>query len=359
MKEEDPEHVHLFNEKATTAQFFVKDATRDEAAIFRYSCACGEGARYKTFTHGRKTSELLSVGKKADLLDGKKILFAGNAYNYYGKTVSFVDGGVTEQAARMNDTGYFYELCKKNGATVNVTNWSFGNHTLADLFDGSCSVDRECDAGHDHLADLTDRNYDYVSLMDMTQVSNVSEEEYIESLKSFMKVFTDVNPDCKFIFSIPSGAYWYNHRDSLGAYPYVSFAEKIAALDNVIVMDWGRLIYDLVKQDTSVPGSSLRCSESSLITPDGQNPNLLSGYIHTLMTYCAITGETAVGQPTALENGTETGNALRFQKTVYIEKIYKGKSTNFTAFMDSETEMKGIQQLIDRYLDMETYRFYK
>ena len=359
VKEEDPEHVHLFNEKATTAQFFVKDATRDEAAIFRYSCACGEGARYKTFTHGRKTSELLSVGKKADLLDGKKILFAGNSFNYYGKTVNYVDGGVTEQAARMNDTGYFYELCKQNGAEVNVTNWSFGSHTLSDIFSSSCAADKECTAGHDHLADLTDRNYDYVSLMDMNRAAGMNEDEYIAKIKSFMKLFTDVNPDCKFIFSIPSGAYWYNHQDKLGAYDYVTFAAKLAELDNVIVIDWGRLVYDLVKRDTLLPDSTVRCTESSLITPDGNQPNLLSGYIHAVMTYCAITGETAVGQPTMLENGTETGFALRFQMDSYIEKIYKGKSTNFVGILSSEEEMKNVQQLINRYMDMESYRHYK
>ena len=60
-----------------------------------------------------------------------------------------------------------------------------------------------------------------------------------------------------------------------------------------------------------------------------------------------------------LENGTETGFALRFQMSAYIEKIYKGKSTNFVGILSSEEEMKNVQQLINRYMDMESYRHYK
>ncbi len=61
--------------------------------------------------------------------------------------------------------------------------------------------------GFNHLEELKDRNFDYVSLMDIAR-DYPSQEEYIEELKGYMKLFTDVNPNCKFIYSIPCGAYW-------------------------------------------------------------------------------------------------------------------------------------------------------
>ena len=76
------------------------------------------------------------------------------------------------------------------------------------------------------------------------------------------------------------------------------------------------------------------------------------------MTYCAITGETAVGQPTNLENGTEPDSAAKYKKESFVKNFYTG-STNFPEIMESEAVMRGFQQLIDTYLDKKTYLDYK
>ena len=89
-------------------------------------------------------------------LDGKKFIFIGNSYTYYGKCVLEKKNSNQSQSERSHDQGYFYQIAKENGADVEVTNWTYGNHCLEDTFGGSCEANRGCD-GHDHTKDLTDR----------------------------------------------------------------------------------------------------------------------------------------------------------------------------------------------------------
>jgi hypothetical protein len=302
------------------------------------------------------------VGSKAaQALNGKKILISGCSYNFYGKIVTSRNNGTTDLATRLNDKGYFYELCKQNGAEVNVTNWCFGNHDLKDLFSNSCNADRQCGNGFDHASELTDRYYDYVSLMDIDRPKDMTVEQYIEELKGYMKLFTDVNPNCKFIYSLPCGSYWYEGKDRIARndlYLGSVYAKEVAKLENVIVMDWGLLIHDLITGDAKVPGSELTYNVHSFIVDDGYHPNLLTGYINALMTYCVITGETAVGQPIDLENGLEPGSATKYKKSNFLANFYKENNTNFTLIMNTESEMRGIQKLVDRYIDMNAYLYH-
>jgi hypothetical protein len=76
------------------------------------------------------------------------------------------------------------------------------------------------------------------------------------------------------------------------------------------------------------------------------------------MTYCLITGETAVGQPINLENDLEPDESAKFNKKYYTSWFYGGVKTNFIEIMDSPTEMQGIQKLVNRYIDMDTYLYY-
>ena len=89
---------------------------------------------------------------------------------------------------------------------------------------------------------------------------------------------------------------------------------------------------------------------------DGYHQNMLSGYITALMTYCAITGESAQGQPWSFEENTNlNSNAI----AAYRKKYYTYHTkTNFDTVLCSETEMTGIQQLIDVYLAAKAYENY-
>ena len=88
----------------------------------------------------------------------------------------------------------------------------------------------------------------------------------------------------------------------------------------------------------------------ALSETDGHHPNVLTGYITALMTYCAVTGESAVGQEYAFCGDTKISPDFDFkayEKTYYV---YDNATTNFPEIFASESDMKGIQQLADEYL---------
>ena len=121
---------------------------------------------------------------KDHFLDGKKILFIGNSYTYYGHMVQFRTWDVKQKErailARFNDEdGGFYRLCKQNGADVSITNWAWSGHSLKDMFSGNCQ-NKDRHPGYDHLADLrmyTDMYYDYVVIQPQSRVNDIAEHK--------------------------------------------------------------------------------------------------------------------------------------------------------------------------------------
>jgi hypothetical protein len=76
---------------------------------------------------------------------------------------------------------------------------------------------------------------------------------------------------------------------------------------------------------------------------------MLAGYITTLMAYCAVTGEGAVGQPYGFCNDVRVNAKFSFAN--YVKSYYTAEiTTNFPEVFASEGDMRGIQELIDRYI---------
>ena len=281
-------------------------------------------------------------GNKKHALDGKKVLFIGNSHTYYGKTVLEKTQSVLTQEARSNDKGYFYQICKNNGAEVSVTNWTFGNHNFDDLF-VNCDADRGCN-GTKHADYLTDRNFDYVILQQGT--GNYSAEELHASIARVTEVFKAANPDVKFIFAVSrraheKGLQWLSER-------------KVLAEQGFIIVDWGDLVDDVITGEVSVPGATQSYNQNSFIirksASDGYHPNMLTGYITSLMVYCAITGESAVGQGYGFCGDKSVYSGFNFSYFISKYYTYDGATTNFTEIFASEADMAGIQSLIDKYL---------
>ena len=116
--------------------------------------ACGSSAPAATTAQGAEpvptetTAEptvatpVWETGKEA--LQGKKIIFIGNSYTFCGQNVMTIQNTEVGQEKRTGDRGFFYQLCKANGIDVEVTNWSFGSHSIKYFFDGRCNAGREC-----------------------------------------------------------------------------------------------------------------------------------------------------------------------------------------------------------------------
>ena len=84
-------------------------------------CACGASEQNPppdTTATPDTTAAPEIPDEPTSVLDGKKVIFIGNSFVYHGQTV--FDRGWSDyfQEERENDQGYFYQLCRENGAEV-------------------------------------------------------------------------------------------------------------------------------------------------------------------------------------------------------------------------------------------------
>ena len=296
-----------------------------------------------------ETTEMEEIKKNVSL-DGKRVIFIGNSYVYYGRTVINKSSSVMTQAERENDKGFFYQLCKENGMEVNVTNWTFGGHGLADFFGAPCAHSSSACRGTRHEDELKNRYYDYVFVSPgggtRQAITLAADFDYL------IKFFKEANPDVKIVCLANLGCHGYSSfgtdlPDIYNYYP--ALAEK-----GVIMADWGGLVYRIMHGIWSVPGGTQTYGENSFIVKDGFHPNMLAGYITTLMAYCAVTGESAVGQTYDFCNNVRVNAKFSFNN--YIKNYYSDAiPTNFPDIFASEGDMRGIQELVDRYIAEKTY----
>ena len=296
-----------------------------------------------------ETTEMEEIKEKVSL-DGKRVIFIGNSYVYYGRSVLNVSSSVMTQAERENDKGFFYQLCKENGMEVNVTNWTFGGHGLADFFGAPCAHASSACRGTRHEDELKNRYYDYVFVSPgggSRQASTLADDfDYL------IKFFKEANPDVKIVCIGNLGCHGYSSfgtdlPDIYNYYP--TLAEK-----GVIMADWGGLVYRIMHGIYTVPGGTQTYGKNTFIVKDGFHPNMLAGYITTLMAYCAVTGEGAVGQPYGFCNDRSLNSKFNFN--VFVKDYYTADiTTNFPDIFASDGDMKGIGELVDRYLSEKTY----
>ena len=274
------------------------------------------------------------------ILQGKKILFIGNSYTFYGNTVIHKGYTVLTREKRDNDPGYFYQLCKANGVDVSVTNWTFGSHNLTDFFgENGCDAHRDCH-GHRHQDYLEDGFFDYVCLQPWLEPKY--QGDLAEHVRPAVEFFRKANPNVQFLLLIPHMA----HEKSFVWLPDVQQLKD----GGFLICDWGRLLYDISEGKVSVPGAKYAFSRSSFVnSKDNHHENPLTGYLTTLMVYCTITGEKAFGQPYEFCYDKELHK--KFDLPAFKEANYpNGGESNFIEIFHSPADMAGLQQLADQYL---------
>ena len=323
---------------------------------------------YAVYTGGNSDYYQLTIMEKDWIeefnnpLEKKKVIFIGNSYTYYGQSV--LGGDITRltQEARSNDKGFFYQICHDNGVDVEVTNWAFSSHSLPNLFGGNCTAGAGCD-GVDHASYLTDRAFDYVVIQPGS--SATSDKNFLNDLAVIMDFFKTANPNTKFVVLIPYNAYGVIAKNPLLQTNILNNLKTLAN-QGVTIVDWGGLVMDILNGAVSVPNSNLVYEKNTFVVAqsaiDGYHPNVLSGYITSLMTYCAITGQEAEGKPYSFCNDS-TRKPSGFSKYMYnfsnfISQYYKVGATNFDSVFASPTDMKGIQSLIDKHLKNKAYMNY-
>ncbi len=310
--------------------------------------ACGGESAQPTQTTAAPTettaapTEATTPQSSLDALNGKKIIFIGNSYTYFGKVVLSQGAAAPSQKDRTDNRGLFYYLCKEKGIDVTVTNWTFGGHDITDSMGNSCTVEKEC-FQMDHLSYLTDPAFDYVCIQPYFEAEYAG--DIMTHLQPTLDFFRQANPDVKFLLLVPHMAF---------VKKFVWRGELQAAVDaGITVVNWGGMLDDLVNKAVTIPESDTQFFKASFVVSidkqDGHHQNLLAGYLTALMTYCAITGESAVGQPYAFADDSSLSphfDMEKFQKENYVYEPF----TNFVEIYRSETDMLGLQQLVDQYI---------
>ncbi len=314
-------------------------------ALLLSLAACGAAPAETTAAPTETTApppEATTPQSSLDALDGKKIIFIGNSYTFFGKVVLNQGYTVLTQQERTDNRGLFYYLCKEKGIDVEVTNWTFGGHDITDSMGHSCTVNQDC-LGKDHLSYLTDPYFDYVCIQPFFEGEYAG--DLVTHLTPTLELFRQANPDVKFLLLVPHATYFRN---------FVWKNELQSAVDaGITVVNWGGLMDDLINKRVSIPDSTQQYFFSTFVVSkdenDGHHQNLLGGYLTAMMTYCAITGESAVGQPYAFADDPSIDpnfDMEKFQKENYIYEPF----TNFVEIYRSETDMLGLQQLADQYI---------
>ena len=330
-----------------------------EANMIRAVYAIGKAAAaYEASTNG-DAGETEKVS-----LDGKKVIFCGNSHIYWGRAV--IGGSGNDLTKRNNDQGTFYQLCKAFGQDVNVTNWTFGSHGLSESFGpDACGGRGGCanvngGVGEIHEQYLTDRWYDYVIISPGSRYTD-SGANFMEDIQYLIDFFTNEekggNPNVKFVCVGNMSPYGYsNLKEDLRV--LVANNYKVLEEDGFIISDWGSIVYDVL-QKGAVDGGNATYTDSTFVVKDGFHPNMLSGYINALTTFCAITGESPVGMPFPSDLLTAENNA-KLDIDAYLADTtnnYKDPSdTNMKEILADDGEIRAIQEMIARYLEAKPYR---
>ena len=339
-----------------------KCATCDNKPAENKCATCGG-----TLTNGKCATCDKEEEPKPISLNGKKILFTGNSLTYYGQTVLGSAGTANKVTKKQNDKGFFYQFCKENGATVNVANWTFSGHVFSEVFGGQCASCTESQGtAINHLDYLDDRSYDYV-VMQSGPTEGTNDTTFVSDVENIMNIFKAGNANTKFVLLVPYTAYGKIGPGTPSVAKTTLNNLKTLANKGVIISDWGGLVTDILDKKVTVPGSTLTYSKNTFVVAqkasDGFHPNVLSGYITTVMTYCAITGDKAAGKAYEFCNDpslrSSSSTSVYYNFDSFITKYYTVGTTNFDQVFASKTDMQGIQGLIDNHLSAKAYMNYK
>lgn len=283
-------------------------------------------------------------------LDGKKVMFIGNSYVYYGNCVLQHTQLQYQWNLRNNDKGYFYQLCKENNIDVTVRNWCFSGHDLNQTFQGPCTSSYASCAGVDHESHLEDKYLDYVII---SLHASATEEKNLEAnIEYVMNFFRTANPNVKFVLLGNHAVHGVTNRTNESGPAIVEYYKTLEE-KGFIIADWGEIVKDIVDGTVAVPGATQTYNKNTFVnTNDGYHENELSGYITALSAFCAITDESAVGQP----YGFCSDKSLHKYFDLYERRSERYKNdtdTNFIEVFESPSDMLGLQKLVDRYINPE------
>ena len=287
----------------------------------------------------------LNESKAPSVIDNKKAIFIGNSFIYWGGCVSYIknDAEFEELRAAGGDTGYFNEICKANGVSVDVYNYTYGGKDLTWTYENILkNKDKE----------FFD-SFDYVFISEAGQNSS----SFVATFEKIAGLFPNAE---EIVYLAHENTFRSNATHIINALPELSAkGYKIVA--------WGALVSDVYNGNVSVPGATLQYNRNSFVKNstgempsnayvtslnnqgDSHHQNPLAGYITAQMCFSAITGSLCEGQ--AYEFCWDKTIAPQYDLQNFLECQYNnGQTSNFIEIFKSPEDMKGLQILMDKYM---------
>ena len=288
----------------------------------------------------------LNVIDNTNKFSGKKAIFIGNSFIYWGGCVTFVTNDEYNEPLRYagGDKGYFNEVCKANGVDMTVYNYTYGAKNLDWIYNN-----RLKSLSSTFLDDI---DYVFISEAGENNSSIVSTVENISAL------FTKAE---QIVYLAHENNFSSNHTNIINALP--TFSQK-----GIKIVAWGKLVMDVYKGNVKVPNATQSYNKNSFVKNstgtmssaaavtrvnfegDSFHQNPLAGYITAQMCFSAITGASAVGQKYSFCWDKTIAPQYDLQNFV-THQYNNGQTTNFVEIFNSPSDMLGLQTLMDQYMD--------
>ena len=288
----------------------------------------------------------LNVTSDLSKYSGKKAIFIGNSFIYWGGCVTFITNDDYNESLRYagGDKGYFNEVCKSNGVNMDVYNYTYGSKNLEWIYSNKLKS-----LPSSFLGDI---DYVFISEAGENNSSIVSTVEKISAL------FTKAE---EIVYLAHENNFSSNHTSIINALP--TFSQK-----GLKVVAWGKLVYDVYKGNVKVPNATQTYNKNSFVkhstgtmstdaavtrvdfSGDSFHQNPLAGYITAQMCFSALTGTSSVGQK--YEFCWDKTIAPQYDLQNFVTHQYNnGQTTNFVEIFKSPADMAGLQVLMDKYLE--------
>ena len=290
----------------------------------------------------------LSVTKQVSDVSGKKAIFIGNSFVYWGGCVTHISNDASNESIRAagGDKGYFNEICKANGIDMNVYNYTYGGKNLSYIYSNKLQS----------LLSSFRNDIDYVFISEAGEnTSNI-----VSIVNNIVSLFPNAE---EIVYIAHENNFSSNHTNIINALPtFKSKGYKVVA--------WGELVKDVYKGTVSVPGATKQYNKNTFVKNasnsekmntnaavisisgygDSFHQNPLSGYITAQMCFSAITGASSIGQKydfcwdKTIHKQYDLENFLQYQ-------YGSGQTSNFIEVFKSSADMLGLQKLMDQYME--------
>lgn len=274
-------------------------------------------------------------------LDGKNFIICANSMVYYGGLVEYGAQG-------KEDKGMFYKMLERGGfKDFSVIDCTYGNHQLSDYTEAGCNTPhKDCPGvGVDLLKGLDLKSFDYVII---SEAGNNNSNFFKDAMTLFGR-FTAVNPAVKLVYINHIYSVYKDHQNILSQLRKLHDA-------GVTVINCGQLAYDIYTGAVKVSGGVItykdRYTFCNHTGSDTHHPNPLMGYIMTRMLYSALSGDRVVddGWLDLVKNCKYSSSPIPYDE--YYSKYYTTPAVvPYMTVLESEADMKGIQELIPNYID--------